>query len=140
MTVQGVPLGFVDAQCWARDPQTFGKKAQRHALAIEQKESYRWLKSYQAVAAVQKRNPQLTLVSMGDREADIYELFAQAAIEPAGPKLLIRAQHDRQVQDEQARLFEAIRGSRSPAIKSSNCLGRRIVQRARPNWRSALPR
>ena len=108
MTVQGVPLGFVDAQCWARDPQTFGKKAQRHALAIEQKESYRWLKSYQAVAAVQKRNPQLTVVSMGDREADIYELFAQAALEPAGPKLLIRAQHDRQVQDEQARLFEAI--------------------------------
>ncbi|MBK7235083.1 MAG: IS4 family transposase [Sterolibacteriaceae bacterium] len=103
-----MPLGFVDAQCWARDPQTFGKKAQRHALAIEQKESYRWLKSYQAVAAVQKRNPQLTVVSMGDREADIYELFAQAAIEPAGPKLLIRAQHDRQVQDEQARLFEAI--------------------------------
>ncbi|MBK6971958.1 MAG: DUF4338 domain-containing protein [Sterolibacteriaceae bacterium] len=96
MTVQGVPLGFVDAQCWARDPQTFGKKAQRHALAIEQKESYRWLKSYQAVAAVQKRNPQLTVVSMGDREADIYELFAQAALEPAGPKLLIRAQHDRQ--------------------------------------------
>jgi hypothetical protein len=110
MTVQGVPLGFVDAQCWARDPAQFGTKAQRHALAIEQKESYRWLKSYQAVAAVQKRNPQLTLVSMGDREADIYELFAQAALEPAGPKLLIRAKHDRQVQGEQARLFEALQG------------------------------
>lgn len=110
MTVQGVPLGFVDAQCWARDPAEFGKKAQRHALAIEQKESYRWIKSYQAVAAVQKRNPQLTLVSMGDREADIYELFAQAALEPAGPKLLIRAKHDRQVQGEQARMFEALQG------------------------------
>ncbi len=110
MTVQGVPLGFVNAQCWARDPAQFGTKAQRHALAIEQKESYRWLKSYQAVAAVQKRNPQLTLVSMGDREADIYELFAQAALEPAGPKLLIRAKHDRQVQGEQARLFEALQG------------------------------
>lgn len=110
MTVQGVPLGFVDAQCWARDPAEFGKKAQRHALAIEQKESYRWIKSYQAVAAVQKRNPQLRLVSMGDREADIYELFAQAALEPAGPKLLIRAKHDRQVQGEQARMFEALQG------------------------------
>jgi hypothetical protein len=110
MTVHGVPLGFVDAQCWARDPAQFGKKAQRHALAIEQKESYRWIKSYQAVAAVQKRNPQLTLVSMGDREADIYELFAQAELDPAGPKLLIRAKHDRQVQGEQARLFEALQG------------------------------
>jgi hypothetical protein len=110
MTVHGVPLGFVDAQCWARDPAQFGKKAQRHALAIEQKESYRWIKSYQALAAVQKRNPQLTLVSMGDREADIYELFAQAGLDPAGPKLLIRAKHDRQVQGEQARLFEALQG------------------------------
>lgn len=106
MTVQGVPLGFVDAQCWARDPEQFGKKAQRHALSIEQKESYRWIQSYQAVAAVQQRHPQVTLVSMGDREADIYELFAEATREPAGPKLLIRAKHDREVQDEQARLFE----------------------------------
>ena len=34
MTVQGVPLGFVDAQCWARDPQEFGKKAQRHTRCL----------------------------------------------------------------------------------------------------------
>jgi len=109
MTVQGVPLGFLDAQCWARDPEEFGKKAQRHALPIEDKESYRWIKSYQAVAQVQKHNPQLTLVSMGDREADIYELFAQALREPGGPKLLVRAKHNRELQDEQERLFETIK-------------------------------
>jgi hypothetical protein len=109
MTVQGVPLGFVDAQCWARDPQEFGKKAKRHALPIEDKESHRWIKSYQAVAAVQKRNPQVQLVSMGDREADIYELFEEALHDSQGPKLLVRAKHDRKVQDEQERLFETIR-------------------------------
>jgi hypothetical protein len=109
MTVQGVPLGFVDAQCWARDPQEFGKKAKRHALPIEDKESWRWIKSYQAVAAVQKRNPHIQLVSMGDREADIYELFEEALRDPDGPKLLVRAKHDRKVQDEQERLFETIR-------------------------------
>jgi hypothetical protein len=110
MTVQGVPLGFVDAQCWARDPQEFGKKAKRAALPIEDKESWRWIKSYQAVAAVQRRNPQVQLVSVGDREADIYELFEEALREPGGPKLLVRAKHDRKVQDEQERLFETIRG------------------------------
>jgi hypothetical protein len=108
VTAQGLPLGFLDAQCWARDAAEFGKKAQRQGLPIEQKESYRWIKSYRAVAAVQKRNPQLTLVSMGDREADIYELFAEAAGEAAGPKLLIRAKHDRELQGEPARLFETI--------------------------------
>jgi len=109
MTVQGVPLGFLDAQCWARDPQAFGKKAQRSSLPIEDKESWRWIKAYQALTVVQKRNPQVQLVSMGDREADIYELFEEALREPAGPKLLVRAMHDRKVQDEQARLFETIR-------------------------------
>ncbi len=109
MTVQGVPLGFIDAQCWARDPQAFGKKAKRHALPIQDKESWRWIKSYQALAAVQKRNPHVQLVSMGDREADIYELFEEALCEPGGPKLLVRAMHDRKVQDEQQRLFETIR-------------------------------
>ncbi|MEY2876451.1 MAG: hypothetical protein RLZZ373_3822 [Pseudomonadota bacterium] len=109
LTVQGVPLGFVDAQCWARDPQEFGKKANRAALPIEDKESWRWISAYQALAAVQKRNPQVQLVSVGDREADIYELFEEALREPGGPKLLVRAKHDRKVQDEQERLFETIR-------------------------------
>lgn len=108
MTVQGVPLGFVDAQCWARDPQEFGKKVQRHALPIQDKESYRWIKGYSAVAAVQKRNPHIQLVSVGDREADIYELFEEALREPDAAKLLVRAKHNRELQDEQDRLFETI--------------------------------
>jgi len=108
MTVQGVPLGFVDAQCWARDPEEFGKKAKRASLPIEDKESYRWIKSYQAVAAVQKRSPQVQLVSVGDREADIYELFEEALRDPAGPRLLVRAVHDRKVQDENQRLFDTV--------------------------------
>jgi hypothetical protein len=108
MSTQGLPLGFVDARVWARDAEQFGKKALRHDLPIEQKESYRWLKAYRALAVVQKRQPQVTLVSMGDREADIYELFAEAAQDPNGPKLLIRAQHDRALEDDTARLFETI--------------------------------
>jgi hypothetical protein len=108
VTEEGVPLGFLDAQCWARDPEEFGKKAKRHQLPVEEKESYRWIRNYQAVAAVQQRNPQITLVSVGDREADIYELFAEAAQDPKGPKLLVRARHDRELQNEQAGLFETI--------------------------------
>ena len=108
MSRKGVPLGFLDAQCWARDPREFGKKAQRHALPIQDKESYRWIKSYEAVAAVQKRNPRIAVVSMGDREADIYELFEQALRDPDGPKLLVRAKHNRELQDEQERMFETI--------------------------------
>ena len=107
-TVQGTPLGFLDVQCWARDREAFGKKAKRHRLPIEEKESYKWLKSYRAVAAVQARLPKTTLVSVGDREADLYELFQEAIAHPEGPKLLIRAQHNRQLQHEQARLCQRL--------------------------------
>ena len=106
--VEGTPLGFVQVQCWARDPQAFGKKAKRHQLPIEQKESYKWLKSYRALAQMQARLPNTTLVSVGDREADLYELFREAAEQPGGPKLLIRAEHNRQVQHEQARLWDVL--------------------------------
>ena len=44
ITTYGLPLGFVDAQCWARDPQEFGQNKQ--ALPIEDKESHRWIGSY----------------------------------------------------------------------------------------------
>ena len=86
-TVEGVPLGLLDVQCWARDPQQFGKKKLRHQLSIEHKESYKWLKSFQRVAKAQNSCPNTMLVSIGDREADIYELIEMALGDPLGPKL-----------------------------------------------------
>ena len=105
---QGTPLGFLDAQCWSRDPDDFGKKARRHHVPIEEKESFKWLKSLRAVSAVQARCRSTTLVSVGDREADLYELFEEAMTHPEGPKLLVRAKHNRQLQDEQQRLWETM--------------------------------
>ena len=92
---EGTPLGLLDVQCWARDPRKAGKRADRKKLPIEQKESMKWLKSYQAVAEVQRLCPETTLVSVGDREADIYELFSMAMADPSGPKLLVRAERSR---------------------------------------------
>ena len=126
---EGTPLGFLDVQCWARDAEAFGKKALRHQLPIEQKESVKWLKSYRAVAAVQARCPQSTLVSVGDREADLYELFAEAAKDPAGPRLLVRAKHDRQLQGEQARLWQT--------LEAQPVAGIRVMQVPRQGNRAA---
>ncbi len=94
-TPEGTPLGLLDVQCWARDPKEGGKKHRRHQLPIEAKESKKWLVSYRAVAEVQKICPDTRLVSVGDREADLYELFYEAAQDPSAPKLLIRAERTR---------------------------------------------
>jgi len=72
-----------------------GKSQERQQLPIEQKESMKWLKSYRAVTEVQKLCPQTRLVSVGDREADIYELFLEASKNPEGPDLLVRCERSR---------------------------------------------
>lgn len=116
-STQGTPLGFLDVQCWSRDPAGFGKKVKRHRVPIEEKESFKWLKSFRAVAAVQARCPGTTLVSVGDREADLYELFEEAMAHPDGPKLLVRAEHNRQLHDEQHRLWETMQSRPADGIQ-----------------------
>jgi hypothetical protein len=70
-SVEGTPLGLLDLQCWARDGHSFGKKHQRKQRPIEDKESAKWLESFQRVAAVQQQCPQTQLVSVADRESDV---------------------------------------------------------------------
>jgi hypothetical protein len=94
-TPAGTPLGLLDVQCWARDPNDIGKKHRRQQLPIEVKESNKWLLSYRRVAEIQKICPNTMMVGVGDREADLYELFHEASQDPAGPKLLIRAERTR---------------------------------------------
>ena len=92
-SAQGVPLGLLDLQCWARDQ--VGTRATRHDKPIEEKESFKWLRSYQAVSAVQQRCRKTQIVLMADREADIHEVFAAQASTPHGAHLLIRAERSR---------------------------------------------
>jgi hypothetical protein len=101
-SVEGTPLGLVDAQCWARDPERAGKKALCDSLPIEAKESIKWLRSYRATAAVQPLCPSTVVVSVGDREADLHELFWEAQQTTAGPKLLVRAERTRRRKVEAA--------------------------------------
>ncbi|MGH8649327.1 MAG: IS4/Tn5 family transposase DNA-binding protein, partial [Burkholderiales bacterium] len=43
-TLTGTPLGVMDAQCWARNPDEKGKRHKRDQLPIEQKETVVWLR------------------------------------------------------------------------------------------------
>lgn len=113
---KGTPLGLMDVQCWARNPEDFGKKKRRHGLAIEQKESHKWLVSFRKVAEAQKRCSATTFVSVGDREADLYELFDLALGDSAGAKLLVRAMQNRALAQGQSHLWEEVQGQDVGAI------------------------
>ena len=109
-TPEGTPLGLLNVQCWARDPEEAGKRHRRKELPIEQKESIKWLISYRVVAEAQKLCPETMFVSVGDREADIYELFHEASQDPSNPRLLIRAERTRNRKVEQEELWQRMSG------------------------------
>jgi hypothetical protein len=93
-TPEGAALGVVAVEWWVREPKDFGKAAHRHQRPIEEKESYRWLKSYQATVQWAQENPGTRFVNISDREGDLYELFALGAQHPE-TGLLVRARHER---------------------------------------------
>jgi len=129
INLEGTPLGLLDVQCWDRDRKDFGKKHKRHELPIEQKESYKWLKSFHAAKEAQ-RHCDSTVVSVGDREADIYELFELALRDASGPKLLVRAERDRLLADGQGHLWEKMSSEAASGIQEMR-VPRRKKQPAR---------
>lgn len=92
----GVPLGLLDAQCWARPPADSSGRG-RNAKSIDEKESFRGIEAFPKAAAAARRMPQTQLVVITDREGDLYELPDAAQIGPANLQVLIRARHDRKL-------------------------------------------
>ena len=76
-----------------RAPDDIGKRATRKQRPIAEKESQKWLTSVEAALAARRACPQTRFVSVGDREADVYDVLAVER--PAGVDLLIRAAWDR---------------------------------------------
>tara|TARA_B100000315_G_scaffold231236_1_gene242408 strand:+ start:126 stop:1535 length:1410 start_codon:yes stop_codon:yes gene_type:complete len=104
VSTQGVPLGLVYQQDWVRDPDTVGKKHKRRQLETKDKESQRWLS---ALEATQELIPQhTTVVTVADREADIYDLWATPR--RPGSELLIRVSHNRRVKHQALYLWDAV--------------------------------
>lgn len=93
INLAGTPLGLIDTKFWARDPKKYGKSKKRYRLTIKKKESRKWLGGFDATERAQSRLPKTSFVSVGDREADIYELFLEAKDAKNGTQLLIRALH-----------------------------------------------
>jgi len=99
----GLPLGILDVQCWARDPATFGKKHERHKTPFEDKESYKWARPLPLIRQLAERCPDTRLVNVADREADIYDYFLEA--EQQRVDSLVRAKDDRALDHSALRLW-----------------------------------
>lgn len=100
VTPTGVPLGTLTQQFFTRpigEPTHTPAELQR--LPIEAKESYRWLTAFEQTLTLTPAG--VTVVTVCDREADIYEMFVLA--EEKKGSLVIRASSDRALAEQEVR-------------------------------------
>lgn len=98
-TLDGTPLGTVEARPWVREEgPSLGKSlslAERKRRPFEEKESSRWAATLHQARDLAKQCPQTRVVCVADSEADIYEVLAEGQQDPAGAAWIVRAYLDR---------------------------------------------
>src|ERR1700733_10463014 len=73
---QGVPIGLLHPECWSRPPEK--RDVDPHTLAIEDKESSKWLHGIAGATAALAHLPDAErprLIHVMDREGDIHEVL-----------------------------------------------------------------
>lgn len=97
LTPQGLPLGILTQTVFTRPiGAPIHTASARRKLPIEEKESYRWLAAFQQTITLTPNT--VHMVTVCDREADVYEMFVLAHDRQAS--LLVRASADRSLADD----------------------------------------
>jgi hypothetical protein len=100
VTPTGIPLGTLTQQFFTRPiGEPAHTPAELRRLPIEEKESYRWLEAFEQTLALAPAG--VEVVTVCDREADIYEMFVLAEEKQA--RLVIRASVDRALAEKEVR-------------------------------------
>jgi len=100
---KGLPLGVLKAPIYASHYDDSEKSQDR---PIEEKESYRWLTTIDDLNSVIEYLPETELVAVGDRESDMFELFDYRRRKAPGVHLLVRAKHNRCLEEHSRKLFD----------------------------------
>jgi len=101
ITPEKVPLGTIAVQLWKRSEQSV--RAEHQSKPIEEKESYCWIEGYQVACDIQAQTSDTLIVSIDDREGDIYELLIEMYdyVPDQRAAWLIRAAQDRRLKLEE---------------------------------------
>jgi Transposase Tn5 dimerisation domain len=103
VTTQGLPLGLLTQQIWARKKKVKRKNSKQRP--IKDKESYKWISALEQTVA--RRPAAVEIVTLCDREADVYEFLLRA--EQLSTGYVVRAYWNRALlEDEEIRLWESV--------------------------------
>lgn len=100
---QGLALGVLATHIYAAH---FDAKDKDHNRPIEEKQSYRWLRTIEELSEISKSVPQTQLIAVGDRASDLFELFDYRRRKARNIHLLVRAHYNRCLEAGSAKLFE----------------------------------
>jgi hypothetical protein len=107
---EGLPLGILQAECTARQLQPERKGKDRRAIPDKDKESYRWIRAWQACEAKLAPLPGRRITHVMDREADFFGLFDAWRQQPCAHHLVVRALCNHRTGGEQ-KLFDLVAAS-----------------------------
>ncbi|HEY9152295.1 MAG TPA: IS4 family transposase [Anaerolineales bacterium] len=120
VTPQGLPLGFLTQAFFERPiGEASRTAAENQKLPIEEKESYRWIEAFQQTIRLKPEGVQV--VTVCDREADIYEMFVMAQEQQAD--LLVRANTDRRLDEESKKLWEKVESQKKAGELTVDIVG-----------------
>ena len=103
---KGLPLGVLKTQIYASHYDEIKKSQDR---PIEEKETYRWLSTVDDLNRVAEYLPETELIAVGDRESDMFELFDYRRRKAPAVHLLVRAKHNRCLEDHSRKLFDHLK-------------------------------
>ena len=92
MNPDGLPLGVLHLDIWARKPKVTPKRS-NYEVPVTEKESNKWLVALRATAKALPKDQEVLIVS--DRESEVFDLLAVRRRSTVN--LLIRACHERRV-------------------------------------------
>jgi hypothetical protein len=95
------PLGLLGMQLWSRDPDDFGSGIKRRKRVVSDKESGKWIEGLRQAEAATLESQALLVV--GDRESDVFALFAESRRE--NTDILVRANQNRSIVDAEHSLM-----------------------------------
>lgn len=89
----GQTVGLAEQRYWTRDAEQRGRSNDRRKRAYEDKESFKWQHAAEALCALLGDGRMADVISVCDREADIYEYLSTKL--RRGERFVVRASADR---------------------------------------------
>ena len=94
-TPEKLCLGVIDVHFYDRAKEDLGTSKDRHGEPLQSGEGQRWLDGYRKCCELAAKCPDTKIVSLADREGDIYDIFVEAQQHDTPAEFVIRSQRQR---------------------------------------------